>query len=259
LGPPYTKQAWEILAERSNDIDTFIAVSRYYAEVMQRRLGLDPGRVYVVYMGISLDEYKSAEAGKGVPKVPTIGYLSRMCYDRGLDTLVDAFVILKKDQKLKNAKLRLAGGKSGDDQSFINWIRQRLSSCGLIGDVEFVPDFERDAKIAFLQTLSVLSVPEKRPIAYGLYVLEALAAGVPVVEPATGVFPELLETTGGGVLYEPNSAQALAAAMKPLLLEPDYAQQLGKRGKEAVFEKFDVEQTAEELVRIYRMIVQQFR
>ena len=259
LGPPYTKQAWEILAERSNDIDTFIAVSRYYAEVMQRRLGLDPGRVYVVYMGISLDEYKSAEARKGVPKVPTIGYLSRMCYDRGLDTLVDAFVILKKDQKLKNAKLRLAGGKSGDDQSFINWIRQRLSSCGLIGDVEFVPDFERDAKIAFLQTLSVLSVPEKRPVAYGLYVLEALAAGVPVVEPATGVFPELLETTGGGVLYEPNSAQALAAAMKPLLLEPGYAQQLGKRGKEAVFEKFNVEQTAEELVRIYRMIVQQFR
>jgi glycosyltransferase involved in cell wall biosynthesis len=259
LGPPYTKQAWEILAERSNDIDTFIAVSRYYAEVMQRRLGLDPGRVYVVYMGISLDEYKSAEAGKGVPKVPTIGYLSRMCYDRGLDTLVDAFVILKKDQKLKNAKLRLAGGKSGDDQSFINWIRQRLSSCGLIGDVEFVPDFDRDAKIAFLQTLSVLSVPEKRPVAYGLYVLEALAAGVPVVEPATGVFPELLETTGGGVLYEPNSAQALAAAMKPLLLEPGYAQQLGKRGKEAVFEKFNVEQTAEELVRIYRMIVQQFR
>jgi len=259
LGPPYTKQAWEILAERSNDIDTFIAVSRYYAEVMQRRLGLDPGRVYVVYMGISLDEYKSAEARKGVPKVPTIGYLSRMCYDRGLDTLVDTFVILKKDQKLKNAKLRLAGGKSGDDQSFINWIRQRLSSCGLIGDVEFVPDFERDAKIAFLQTLSVLSVPEKRPVAYGLYVLEALAAGVPVVEPATGVFPELLETTGGGVLYEPNSAQALAAAMKPLLLEPGYAQQLGKRGKEAVFEKFNVEQTAEELVRIYRMIVQQFR
>jgi glycosyltransferase involved in cell wall biosynthesis len=90
-------------------------------------------------------------------------------------------------------------------------------------------------------------------------VLEALAAGVPVVEPATGVFPELLETTGGGVLYEPNSAQALAAAMKPLLLEPGYAQQLGKRGKEAVFEKFNVEQTAEELVRIYRMIVQQFR
>ncbi|MCX5637703.1 MAG: glycosyltransferase, partial [Planctomycetota bacterium] len=171
LGPPYTKQAWEILAERSNDMDTFIAVSIYYAEVMQRRLGLDPGRVYVVYMGILLDEYKSAEAGKGVPKVPTIGYLSRMCSDKGLDTLVDAFVILKKDQKLKNAKLRLAGGKSGDDQSFINRIRQRLSSCGLIGDVEFVPDFDRDAKIAFLQTLSVLSVPEKRPVAYGLYVL----------------------------------------------------------------------------------------
>ena len=269
LGPPYAKQAWEILTERSNDIDAFIAVSKYYAKVMQQRLELEPDKVYVVYMGISLDGYESDEdiaAGKRVPEVPTIGYLSRMCSDKGLDTLVEAFLILKKDEKLKNIKLRIAGGSSGDDQAFINRIRQQLSSFGLIDDVEFVPDFGRDAKLArqtygrlaFLQALSVLSVPEKRPVAYGLYVLEALAAGVPVVEPAIGVFLELLEMTGGGVLCEPNSAEALAAAMKPLLLNPSYARQLGKQGREAVFEKFNVEQTAEETVRIYKVIVQQF-
>ena len=256
LGPPYAKRAWEILTERSNDIDAFIAVSKYYADVMREKLSISENRIYVVYMGISLEGY---EDRKLRPQVPTIGFLSRMCSDRGLDTLVEAFLILKKDEKLKNIKLRIAGGSSGDDKPFINRIRQQLNSCGLTDDVEFVPDFGSNAKPVFLQALSVLSVPEKRPVACGLYVLEALAAGVPVVQPASGVFPELLEMTGGGVLYRPNSAESLAAAMKPLLLEPDYARQLGKRGRETVFEKFNVQQTAEEMVRIYDVIVQQFR
>ncbi|MHC4283654.1 MAG: glycosyltransferase family 4 protein [Planctomycetota bacterium] len=190
--------------------------------------------------------------------MPTIGYLSRMCPDRGLDTLVDAFVILKNNENLKKARLRVAGGKSGNDETFINRIRKKLTSCGFIDDIQFLPAFDRDTKLAFFQSLSLLSVPEKRPIAYGLYVLEALAAGVPVVEPKSGAFPELLDITGGGVLFEPNSAAALAEAMQPLLLDPDHARKLGKQGKKQVFQKFNVEQTAKDLMRIYQVTVQQF-
>ena len=255
LASPYSEQAWQILAERANDVDTFIAVSKYYADVMRQRLRLTSERVYVVYTGISLDGY---ELRQTEPEIPTIGYLSRMCPDKGMDTLVEAFIHLKKNEKLKNARLRITGGKRTDDEIFLNRIRKKLSSCGLIDDVEFLPDFDYDTKLAFLRTLSVLSVPEKQPVAYGLYVLEALAAGVPVVQPASGVFPELLEMTGGGVLCEPNNAAALASAMEPLLLEPDYARQLGKQGREAVFEKFNIEQTAEEMVRIYGKITQQY-
>ena len=251
LSSPYSEQSWQILSERASDVDAFITVSKYYAEVMRRRLQLTSERVYVVYMGISLDGY---ELRQTEPEIPTIGYLSRMCPDKGLDTLVDAFILLKKNEKFKNAKLRVTGGKSVDDETFLNRIRQQLSSHDLINDVELLPDFDYNTKFAFLQNLSVLSVPEKQPVAYGLYVLEALAAGVPVVQPASGVFPELLEMTGGGVLCEPNNAAALAAAMEPLLLKPDYARQLGKRGRDAVFEKFNIEQTAEEMVRIYGRI-----
>ncbi len=255
LSSPYSEQAWQILAERASDIDAFMAVSKYYADVMRRRVELASERVYVVYTGISLDGY---ELRQTEPEIPTIGYLSRMCPDKGLDTLVDAFIHLKKNEKLKNARLRITGGKMTDDERFLKRIRKRLSSCGLIDDVEFLPDFDYDAKLAFLRTISVLSVPEKQPVACGLYVLESLAAGVPVVEPSSGVFPELLDMTGGGVLCEPNNAAALAAAMEPLLLKPDYARQLGKQGRDAVFEKFNIEQTAEEMVRIYGEITQQF-
>jgi glycosyltransferase involved in cell wall biosynthesis len=105
--------------------------------------------------------------------------------------------------------------------------------------------------VVFVERLTVLSVPEKKPIAHGRYVLEALGAGVPVVEPALGVFPELLELTGGGVLYDGNTPQALAETLKPLLLDSGHAQQLGQQGREGVCAHFNITQTTQDLVRLY--------
>jgi len=256
LVPPYSQQAWQIISERAEDIDAFIGVSKYYTATMQQRLGLDPERTFTVYTGISLDEYEYATAR---PEIPTIGFLSRMCSEKGLDTLVDAFLELKNNEKLKNTKLRIAGGKRSDDETFLNKIRQKLHSHGVIDDVEFLPDFDREARTAFLRSLSVLSVPEKLPVAYGLYVLEALAIGVPVVEPASGVFPELLEITGGGLLFEPNNAEALAEALCSLQLDPIKAQRLSEQGRAAVSEKFNIEQTAEQMVRIYEQTAEKYK
>ncbi|MBN2588219.1 MAG: glycosyltransferase family 4 protein [Sedimentisphaerales bacterium] len=253
LGAPYAKQSWDIVTELAKDIDLFISVSKYYSDVMQERLSLEPELLEVVRMGISLDGYLHRDK---LPEVPTIGYLSRSCSERGLDKLVDAFIILKKNDKLKNARLRISGGARGDDAPFIDSLKKRLSNAGIIDDVEFLPDFSKEAKYKFLNSLSVMCVPEKQPVAYGLYVLEALASGVPVVEPAIGVFPELIELTGGGVLYNENNAQSLAKAMEPLLLDPDYAHKLGQKGRDAVTETLNVENNARELITIYERIVQ---
>jgi len=256
LIPPYSQQAWQIIKQRVEDIDAFIGVSKYYTETMQQRLKLGSDKTHVVYTGISLAGYESHGLR---PEIPTIGFLSRMCPEKGLDTLVEAFLKIKKNEKLRNAKLRIAGGKRSDDEAFLNKIRQNLHSQGIIDDVEFLPDFDREARIAFLRSLSVLSVPEKQPVAYGLYVLEALAAGVPVVEPENGVFPELIETTGGGLLCEPNNVDALADALSSLLLDSAQAQNLGENGRAAVSENFNIEQTAGQMVRIYEQIAQKYK
>ena len=220
LASPYAEQAWEIVAERAKDIDAFIAVSKYYGDFMQQRLNLDADRVNVGYVGISLEDY---EPRRQRPDVPTIGFLSQTCSEKGLDTLVDAFIVIKKNDKLKHARLRIAGGHNAGDEPFLKQIRGRLGSAGLSEDVEFITGFDRNTKHAFLRSLSLLSVPEKQPVAYGLYVFEALAAGVPVVQPGSGVFPELLDMTGGGVLYDSDDAAEPARAIEQLLLDPDRA------------------------------------
>jgi glycosyltransferase involved in cell wall biosynthesis len=253
LMSPYTKKAWALVTQHSKDVDLFISVSEYYANLMQQKLHLDKELLEVVHMGISQDGYRPRG---GMPDVPTIGYLSRMCPERGLDTLVDAFIQIKKNERLKNTRLRIAGGKSASDEPFLEKISLKLGSHGLTDDVEFLPSFERASKLEFLHSLSVLSVPEKQPVAYGLYVLEALASGVPVVEPAIGVFPELVDITGGGVLYQDNTADGLATAIQPFLLDPNYAHKLGQKGRDAILEKFRIDHTAEKMIRIFERIIQ---
>jgi glycosyltransferase involved in cell wall biosynthesis len=254
LMSPYAERAWEIVRQCAGDIDGFIAVSTYFAETMQRRLDVGNGRMHVVHMGINVKDYVPAPDR---PSVPTIGFLSRMCPERGLETLVDAFILLKRRDELKSTKLRISGGRSAADEPFIQRLHGKLDKAGVLGDVEFLESFDRDARLEFLRSLSVLSVPEPHPVAYGLYVLEALAMSVPVVEPAIGCFPETIEMAPGGVLYSPDTAEALADAIAPLLLDGQAAAKLGATGREGVSRAFDIETTARRMVETCERIAQQ--
>jgi glycosyltransferase involved in cell wall biosynthesis len=172
-----------------------------------------------------------------------------------LERLVDAFLLLKKNEKLRTVRLRICGGQTAGDEPFLQRLRDKLTAAGVRADVDFLPAFDRRSKQEFLRSLSVLSVPEPKPIAYGLYVFEALATGVPVVEPALGCFPEMLALTGGGVLYEPNTAEKLAETLAPLLLDPPAARRLGAEGRAGIRRAFHIEQTASEMLRIYERVV----
>jgi len=253
LTSPYAERAWEAVRARAGDIDAFLAVSKYYADAMSRRLGSHAARVHVAYLGVELGEYVGG--GRG-PVAPTIGFLSRMCPERGLERLVEAFLLLKRNEKLRPAKLRICGGKMTCDEPFVERLQSKLATAGVRADVDFVAGFDRESKVEFLRSLSVLSVPEEKPVAYGLYVFEALALGVPVVEPALGCFPEILALTGGGVLYEPNTAEKLAEALAPLLLDPPAARQLGAEGRAGVARSFEIGQTAHQMIGAYERIIQ---
>lgn len=233
LAEPYRSRCWQRLAERCAELDGLIAPSRFYAELMRERLRFPGERIAIVHNGIELDGFAPAPAP---PTVPTVGFLARMHPGKGLDLLAEAFLRLE----MPSARLRVAGAMTAADRSLVRAVRRRL------GDrVEFLPNLSRTDKIAFLQSLSVLSVPTRYAEAFGLYVLEALACGVPVVQPRHGAFPELLEATGGGLLCEPNDARSLAKALRQLLSNPARASELGQRGRATVGEQFSAERMAE--------------
>ena len=158
----------------------------------------------------------------------------------------------KKNGNLKNAKLKITGGKTKADIDFVERIEKKLAALDILKDVEFIPDFNEQTRADFLSSISVLSVPEKKPVAYGLYALESMASAVPVIQPAAGVFNELIEITRGGILYQPNTPQALANAMIPLLLDPQRTFEIGKKAREAIVNNFNINQTAENMVQLYK-------
>jgi len=251
LGSPYAQQAWDLMQRHAVHVDAFVAVSRFYADLMKDKMHLPGEKVHVVHMGIPVDQYTAAAAPT---EVPTLGFLSRQCPARGLDTLVEAFILLKRQDRFRSLRLHISGGKSQADEPFIQGLRARLAQAGIVEDVQFWTEFSQEAKQEFLAGLTVLSVPEKTPVAYGLYVLEALACGVPVAEPAIGVFPEILDQTGGGVVYQDNTAEGLAAALRPMLADPARAHRLGRQGREGVARHYDVTQTAEQMIGLSQQV-----
>jgi len=245
-------QAWQTLGRRCRDIDAFVSVSRFYADLMTRRLGLEADRVHVVHVGLETDDYSPAAAP---PRPQAIGFLSPMTQSKGPDVLADAFVRLKGDPRFVDLRLRFSGGRTAADKPLLKAIRRRLTEAGVADDAEVVEDFRRPSRIAFLQSLSAVSVPTVRGEAFGLFVLEALACGVPLVLPAHGAFLELADATGGIVLCEPNSAEDLTDKLANLLTDGENARELARRGRQAVLENFNVEQAAQKLVAVYEQTI----
>ncbi|MBN1765068.1 MAG: glycosyltransferase family 4 protein [Sedimentisphaerales bacterium] len=252
LHEPYGTQAWETIARRAPDCDKFIAVSQYYRQTMKQRLRIPEDKICAIMPGIRPGDYTPAES---MPEKPCIGYLSRITHEKGLDTLVEAFILLKQNKKLNDITLRVAGGKTAGDNPYINSIGERARRAGVARDIEWIHGFDPADRFEFLRTLTVVSVPEKRGPACGTYALEALASGVPVVEPPVGVFVELHEEIGHGmILARDNTAEALAEALAPLLLNPQQAHELGQKGSERIREKFDINENSRKITEIFESL-----
>jgi glycosyltransferase involved in cell wall biosynthesis len=246
LSQPFREQCWSELAARAKEVDLLAAPSRYFANVMAERLGLDAQKIVVVPNGINLTGFDH-RGGPGTGP-PVIGYFARMCPDKGLDLLVDAYIDLRKARKVEPLKLKIGGSCGPMDERYVEGLRRRLQEEGLLGEVEFSPNPDHTGKVAFLKSLSVFSVPARFGEAFGLYVLEAMAAGVPVVQPRLGAFTEVVEATGGGMVYDAKNPRALADSLEELVKQPDRRKALGAAGKDAVTENFSAKAMAERMV-----------
>ena len=252
LPAPHRAQAWELLAARCREVDHFVAISRYFGDLMARRLALPAERISVVYPGVVMDDFAAPPQPESPP---VIGYLARLTAAKGLGVLVDAFIELKRRDRIPGLRLSVAGAQAGRDEAYASELQTRLAAAGLASSVAFRPNLDRTQKLDFLRGLSVLSVPATYGEAFGLYVLEALAAGVPVVQPRHGAFPEVLDQTGGGVLCAPDDPIALADALEQVLLDPAQAQRLGAAGRRVVRDRFSAAAMAAQAEAVYADVV----
>lgn len=233
--------ALRVMTADMDAIDRLIAVSTSYADRMAGWLGLDRARVRVVFPGVDPSYYRSADL---VRRPATIGFLSRLSAEEGFDRFVDAYLLLRRDPRFSNVRIAATGGPSAD-RRFLKRQIKKLATAGALAQTEISPDrFARD-RSGFLAGLTVLSVPGgPTPEAFGYYALEAMAAGVPLVLPAHGAFPELAAAAGCAVLTPDTQPETLARAWAALLLDPERLREKSARGLVAARTQFSQEACA---------------
>ena len=245
---PYQSQVWEVMRTASSHIERFLAPSEAFFKYMAERLKIGEERVSIIPNGINLDGYSPPV---DAPTPPKVGFLARLNYLKGLDLLVEAFIILHKTDKIPlETQLDIAGTTLPDDQKFIDEQITKLDSAGLRQKYRIRQNISREEKIEHLRGLTVLSVPVRYPEAFGLYTIEAMAAGVPIVQPNHGAFPEIIEHTGGGATYNSNNPEALADALKPWLNDRKFSYQTGIHAHHAIKSKYSIKKHAEQILKV---------
>ena len=252
---PYKSEALTLLAERAIDVDGFVAPNNYYAQFMASEyLNLSVDRIDVVPLGLNLDGHGKKEE-KPVPPPFIVGYLARICAEKGLHILVSAFYTLAKEFGVDNLELHVAGYLGKKDKPYFEELVKQINDWGLQDSFVHYGEVTRTQKIDFLNRLHVFSVPTVYRESKGLSILEALANGVPVVQPKHGSFPEMIKATEGGILVDPESAESVAEGIYQLFRDPSKRKQLGTNGKMSVHQNFSREKIAQQLMHVFEKYV----
>lgn len=254
MQPSSQKMVWDLMSKRGEYVTKFISVSDWYAEEMKKVMHLPDERLESVHIGVYPDNYSFRLPSE---KKRNIGYVSRMCHELGMDILVDAFILLRKDPEFRDVELHITGGSTGDDRKFIKTQKKKIEVHGLADAVTYYGDFEEEGLKDFFDDVAVVSVPVRKGEAFGIYLLESMSSGIPVVQPALGAFPEIVELSGGGITYEPNTPEALADALKKMLSDPKKLDEIARQARKGVEQHFHVEGQVKKMLEVYKGVCEE--
>ena len=252
LEEPYRSESKQLISEHLKYIDAFISVSQYYAEFMPRYLGVPADKIRVVPLGINLEGYSKKE--RDPSQLFTIGFFARVAPEKGLHVLAEAYRYLRKNGRLENARLCAAGYLAPEHRSYLSEIQEAMNQANLGSEFKYEGVLDRQQKIAFLQSIDMLSVPATYNEPKGIFLLEAMACGVPVLQPRRGGFTEVVERTGGGLLVEPDNIDALAEGILKLATDTQLRASLGESGFQKVREHYSVARMADRALEAYESV-----
>jgi glycosyltransferase involved in cell wall biosynthesis len=259
LAPRDRREAQRIIRENASHVDRFVATCADYAGRMSEYLDVPRDEIDVVYPGVPRDYLiESPRMPRTGP--PTVGFVARIGPEKGLHRLIDAMLLLWKTPGMSDVRLRVAGYLGKSYRAFYESHQTRVRDAGMSGNAEFRGEVTREEKLAIIDACDVVSIPTEYVESKGISVLEAWARGVPVVQPAHGSFPELIERSGGaGVLVPPGDAAALANALADLLRDRERCAALGRLGREAVAAQFTDDHMADGMLKVYESLLTRTR
>jgi len=291
MRPADRERVRQVIRSSARDVNKFVATSAFYADRMADYLAVPREEIEVVYPGIphhylkepatpvgsalrtdsspsgmtvrgsepappemvrSADPTRDHSASNGRP--PTVGYMARICPEKGLGQLIEAMELLVEAPGMADVRLEVGGYVGGRDAKWYKALQARAAG-KLAGKVTWHGEVTREQKLHLLDSSDVFSAPAPYAESKGIYVLESLARGVPVVQPAHGSFPELISRTGGGVLVRPGNARELADALAGLLADVPRRRELGQAGRKAVEEAFTEDHMARNMVQVYQRVL----
>jgi glycosyltransferase involved in cell wall biosynthesis len=260
LDANYRRESLELIRQSVAHVDAFIAVNESYGEFMSGQLGIPASKMRVVPLGINLADYETqhqtTDAVATGARAFTVGYFARVAPEKGLHVLCAAYQRLRQreDGAPQAMRLEVAGYLAPEHENYLRGIERQMHEWGLAAEFHYRGALGREEKIAFLRKLDVLSVPATYDEPKGISLLEAMACGVPVVQPRRGGFTEIVERTGGGLLVAPDDAGALAAGIYELWKDPARAAELGALGALGVREHYSVARMAERALEVYQAV-----
>jgi glycosyltransferase involved in cell wall biosynthesis len=249
---PYRTEALDLVRAQVADVDLFIAVSDYYARFMRDYLRIPESKMRVATLGVNTKDLSITERFPVGSDPFTIGFFARVAPEKGLHNLADAYRILRTEKGLPPSRLLAAGYLAPEHKPYLAKITDSLRAAGLGEEFVYRGAVDRANKIQFFHDIDLLSVPSGYHEPKGLYLLEAMACGVPVVQPNHGAFPEILGRTGGGVLATSESGADVADAIFELWKDPARAAALGQAGAEGVRRHYTVQHMAAGVLKVYQ-------
>ncbi|HVF45276.1 MAG TPA: glycosyltransferase family 4 protein [Pyrinomonadaceae bacterium] len=250
LPEPYRSESLRLIRENVKHVERFFAVSNYYFDFMPGYLRIPEEKMRLVPLGVNMQGYEM-RAPRAEARPFTIGYFARVAPEKGLHLLAEAYVKMRESVGAGEARLEVAGYLGAEHKGYLEGVERRMREAGLAAEFDYRGVLDRDGKIEFLRGLDVLSVPATYDEPKGIFLLEAMACGVPVVQPRRGAFTEVVERTRGGLLVEPDDAGALASGLLRVMRDPALASELSADAFRNVRQHYTVAHMADRAVEVY--------
>ncbi|MEY9156437.1 glycosyltransferase family 4 protein [Bradyrhizobium japonicum] len=212
----------------------------------------------VIPHGVDTDVYApppdraAAFAEAALPGRYAIGCFGRVRAQKGTDVFVDAMCRLLP--RYPDFTAIIVGQVTPEQTPFANDLKKRIEAAGLQSRIVITGELPIEAVQRWYQRLTIYAFTSRNE-GFGLTLIEAMAAGSALVAARAGAAALVVEDGSTGVLIPTGDADALAAALEPLMRDPDAALAMGARGRARVLAKFSLDAEAARIGDVYRPLL----